>query len=278
MLRSLLFCLLSLIPHPSYLGPRLSSLVSRLSSLVSRLSSLVSRLSSLVSRLSSLVSRLSVSLSLVSRLSVSRLSSLVSRLSSLVSRLSSLCLSSLRLSSLCLSSLCLSSLCLSVSISDERAGLVEEAECDVADIQAVIRRMEIEIRSYPYNVKSQLQQKIKLFKNDVQTQSRDLKRASSARAYGAVETTSAKQRREAQRHTRETRGRLLEANAVTSETSESLENTRRHLHRAIDTGIDTTVTLGEQRHQLERARDDVSYPLCARVGCVSVRVYSFAMQ
>jgi len=129
----------------------------------------------------------------------------------------------------------------------ERKALMHEAEADIYDAQNVLKKMEVEIRPYPYHLKADCQQQLKLLQTSFDSQKRDLERLRQA---GAGRRPNKAERDDA-------RQRLLEGKALVDESEESLLNTQRTLASTAETGQATMSTLVVQREQIIRTRDTV---------------------
>jgi len=128
----------------------------------------------------------------------------------------------------------------------ERKALIQEAEADIYDAQNVLKKMEIEIRPYPYHLKGECQQQLKLLQTSFDSQKRDLER---------LRQGSGSRRGKGDRD--DTRARLLEGKSLVDESEESLLNTQRTLASTAETGQATMNTLVIQREQIIRTRDAV---------------------
>lgn len=136
---------------------------------------------------------------------------------------------------------------------NERRGLIQEADADVYEATSVLKKMEIEMRHYPYNLKSQCQQQVKIFTNSLDAQKKDLERiktpatASSGRSGRGGQKGAYDQQRKM----------LLESKHEVDESEQSLINTQRTLAQAQEVGAATTVTLHAQRDQIIRTHGHV---------------------
>jgi len=137
----------------------------------------------------------------------------------------------------------------------EVASLTQEAENDIYDANNVVKKMEVEVRHYPYNLKATAQQQITVLRNSLDAQRKDLERAKNK-----VEPPNLGQRRtgrqERQAHN-DQRKMLLEGRDAVVSSEQSMLNTQRTLEETYEVGSTTSTRLLEQREQILRARDAV---------------------
>lgn len=142
----------------------------------------------------------------------------------------------------------------------ERDSVLNAAEGDVYEAEGVLRKMDVEVRHYPYNLKSKAQQKLKVLKNSFEAQRKDLDRAKKGPVTAAVGVASAEPGQGpvlSRGERRQQRRLLLEGTERTQATNDSLSNTRRVIEETTEVGIGTSSTLQQQREQLLRSRDAV---------------------
>lgn len=145
----------------------------------------------------------------------------------------------------------------------DREAVLQAAEGDVYEADGVIRKMEVEVRHYPYNLKSKAQQRLKVLKNSLNAQRKDLDRAKAGKGAGGATAAAAAAEpgvggvRLTAAERRNQRRMLLEANERTEATSGSLTNTQRVIEETTEVGIGIGTNLHTQREQLLRSRDAV---------------------
>jgi len=130
----------------------------------------------------------------------------------------------------------------------ERRALIQEADADVYEATSLLKKMETEIRTYPYNLKSQCQQQVRVFTSSLDAQKKDLERLKS----GGTATRSGRQKAQA-----DPRKLLLEAKYEVDQSEQSLLATQRTIAVAQESGASTLVTLHGQRDQIIHAHNTV---------------------
>eukprot|EP00455_Lapot_gusevi_P017542 TRINITY_DN1938_c0_g1_i1.p1 TRINITY_DN1938_c0_g1~~TRINITY_DN1938_c0_g1_i1.p1 ORF type:complete len:220 (+),score=32.23 TRINITY_DN1938_c0_g1_i1:80-739(+) len=126
---------------------------------------------------------------------------------------------------------------------ERRADLAQLADKDVYDINGLLKKWEIEIRSLSYHVKSKYSGQLKLYRTSFETQKQDLSRARNAAG------------RRVGQDNEDSRAKLLEAESALESSDRSLHNTRRALMESEEIGKDVTIVLHQQRQQLQNSRD-----------------------
>jgi len=137
---------------------------------------------------------------------------------------------------------------------NERRALIQEADADIYEATSVLKKMEIEMRHYPYNLKSQCQQQVKIFTNSLDAQKKDLERIKTP----ATASSGGRGGRGGQKGGYDQqRKMLLEAKHEVDDSEQSLLNTQRTIAQAQEVGNATTITLHAQREQIIRTHGTV---------------------
>jgi len=141
------------------------------------------------------------------------------------------------------------------TITDSAAAgaLLQEAEADVMDAKTCMNNIELELRHWPYSVKSKCQARLRKLKQDFDRQQRSLKDAEPGNETAMPGGMS----KSDQKRWKDQRKRLLNTKSVVDSTSLQLDRTAQKLNETTDIGSETTLALRAQTEQMRRARETI---------------------
>ncbi|KAJ3115118.1 hypothetical protein HDU96_001177 [Phlyctochytrium bullatum] len=146
---------------------------------------------------------------------------------------------------------------------DKRKLLISQAQRELEEADEIISQMEMEIISLPQGIKSQLQPKVKAYKDEIKKAKKDLSKSGLSERDQLLGTDSSRQR--ADHHVvdfeaanLDQRGRLINGTERLQEGSRKLDEARKLALEAETMGINTLSELNQQRDQIIRTKEKLA--------------------